>query len=226
MRASLIAGVAVAALGLGAAAARAGSPETPEPLTSIERYGIQVKPAPQEVLLAAHGSGLSLAQVAALRDFSWRWMNADRAPITVNAPEHGPDAAGVYRTASAARDYLVEQGVPPMAIQIVGYDAGGDAHAPIRVSFLHYQAQGPECGTSWSNLSDTRSNVAYPEFGCSITANIAAQVADASDFLRPRPADPTDPLRRENAINTYRAAAVTGTPMDPQADAAFSTVGQ
>jgi pilus assembly protein CpaD len=226
MRAPLIAGLALVALAAGAGAAQAGSPDAPAPLTSIERYGIQVKPAPQEVLLASHAAGLSLAQVDALRDFSYRWVNGDRGAITVGAPEHGPDSAGVYRTASAARDYLVEQGVPPMAIQIVGYDAGGDAHAPIRVSFTHYQAQGPECGQSWSNLADTRSNTSYPEFGCSITANIAAQVADASDFLRPRPADPADPLRRENALNTYRAAQVTGTPMDPQEDAAFSSVGQ
>jgi pilus assembly protein CpaD len=225
MRAYLIGGLALAALAA-VGTAHAGAPDTPEPVTSIEHFGIQVKPAPQEVLLAAHPAGLSLAQAAALRDFGWRWMNGDRSGITVNAPEHGPDSAGVYRTASAARDYLVDQGVPAMAIQIVGYDAGGDAHAPIRVSFMHYRAEGPECGLAWSNLSDTRSNVAYPEFGCAITANIAAQVADASDFLRPRPVDPTDPLRKENALNTYRSAQVTGTPLDPQADATFSSVGQ
>jgi len=226
MRAPLIASLAVMALCAGAGVAKADKVVERTPVTSTEHYGIQVKLAPQELLIAAHASGLSLPQTAALRDFGWRWMNADRAPITVSAPEHGPDSAGVYRTASAARDYLIEQGVPAPAIQIVGYDAGGDEHAPIRVSFTHYEAVGPQCGLSWSNLSDTHSNTSYPEFGCSMTANVAAQVADAADFLGPRASDPTDALRRENVIVAFRQAQVTSTPMDSQANATLSSVGQ
>jgi pilus assembly protein CpaD len=226
MRAPLIASLAFAALCAGAGVAKADKPDVRTPSTPSEQYAIEVKPAPLELMIAAHASGLSMAQTIALRDFTWRWINEDRAPITVSAPEHGPDSAGVYRTASEARDYLIDQGVPAQAIQIVGYDAGGDAHAPIRVSFVHVVAQGPQCGLSWSNLSDTRSNTAYPEFGCTITANIAAQVADAADFLHPRASDPPDAGRRQGAISTYRAAAMTGTPLDPQANAALSTVGQ
>ena len=226
MRATLIASVAFIALCAGAGVATAQTLQNPVPVTSTEQYGIRVKPAPLELLIAAHAAGLSVQQTVALGDFTSRWVNEDRAPITVSAPEHGPDAAGVYRTASAARDYLIAQGVPALDVQIVGYDAGGDPHAPIRVTFMHYQAEGPECGHAWSNLSDTHSNTAYPEFGCSLTANMAEQVADAADFLHPRASDPPDAMRRENAIITYRTAAVTGTPQDPQANATLSTVGQ
>jgi pilus assembly protein CpaD len=225
MRASLIAGLAVLALGVGAAA-HAEKADGPAPLLSLERYGIQVKQTPEEVMIAAHASGLSVNQSEVLRDFGWRWINEDRAAVTVSAPEHGPDQAGVYRTATGARDFLIGQGVPAASIQIIGYDAGGDPRAPIKVSFVHYQAEGPVCGESWSNLSDTHRNQAYPEFGCAVTANIAAQVADAADFLHPRASGPPDALRRENVLNSYRAALVTGTPMDPQANAALSTVGQ
>ena len=222
MRAPLFASLALAALCAGAGVAKAD----PTPLTSIERHPIEVKMAPMELMIAAHASGLSMAQTEALRDFSWRWINSGRAPITVNAPEHGPDSAGVYRTASAARDYLIEQGVPAPAIQIVGYDAGGDERAPIKVSFTHYVAEGPQCGLSWSNLSDTRSNTSYPEFGCAVTANFAAQVADAADFMHPRAIDPTDSSRRETEMGMYRQGQTTGTPLDSQANASLSSVGQ
>ena len=226
MRAKLIASLAVVALCAGAGVARADkATERPAAIES-ERYGIAVKPAPLELLIAAHASGLSLPQTAALRDFTWRWINGDRTPITVSAPEHGPDSAGVYRTASAARDFLIDQGVPAPSIEIVGYDAAGDEHAPIRVSFTHIVAEGPQCGLSWSNLSDTRSNSSYPEFGCAVTANIANQVADAADFLHPRASDPSDAVRRESVINTYRLPGVTGTPLDSQANASLSSVGQ
>jgi len=226
MRAPLIASLALVALCAGGGVAQADRFDARPAAIESEHYGIEVKPAPLELLIAAHASGLSAPQTAALRDFTWRWINGDRAPITVSAPEHGPDSAGVYRTASATRDYLIDQGVPPGSIQIVGYDASGDEHAPIKVSFPHIVAEGPQCGLSWSNLSDTRSNTSYPEFGCAVTANIAAQVADAADFLHPRASDPPDPMRRENAINTYRGAGITGTPQDPQANAALSSVGQ
>jgi pilus assembly protein CpaD len=226
MRAPLIASFAFVALCAGAGAAKADKAVDGGASIPSEQYAIQVKSAPLELMIAAHASGLSLPQTIALRDFTWRWINEDRAPIIVSAPEHGPDSAGVYRTASEARDFLIEQGVPAPAIEIVGYDAAGDVHAPIRVSFEHLVAEGPQCGQSWSNLSDTRSNSTYPEFGCSITADIAAQVADAADFLHPRASDPPDPTRRETAINTYRGAGVTGTPLDAQANAALSSVGQ
>jgi pilus biogenesis lipoprotein CpaD len=226
MRAPLIASLAFVALCAGASAAAADPASGHAAPISTEQFGIQVKPSPLELMIAAHASGLSLPQTDALRDFTWRWINEDRAPITVSAPEHGPDAAGVYRTASEARDFLIEQGVPSAAIQIVGYDAAGDAHAPIRVSFEHLIAEGPQCGQSWSNLSDTHQNQTYPEFGCSITANIATQVADAADFLHPRTSEPPDAVRRENAINTYRTPGITGTPQDAQANASLSSVGQ
>jgi pilus assembly protein CpaD len=231
MRPTLIASATLIALCVGVGAAAAQTPEgpttaNPTPVTSTEQYGIRVKPAPLELMIAAHAGGLTLPQAIALRDFTGRWMNADRAPITVSAPEHGPDAAGVYRTASAARDYLISQGVPTVAVQIVGYDAGGDPHAPIRISFMHYEAEGPQCGQSWSNLSDTHSNAAYPEFGCALTANMAEQVADAADFLHPRATDPPDAMRRENVIIAYRLPEITATPQDPQANATLSTVGQ
>jgi len=226
MRAPLIASLAFVALCAAAGVATADPADGHPAGLSSEQFGIQVKPSPLELMIAAHASGLSLPQTEALRDFTSHWINEDRAPITVSAPEHGPDAAGVYRTASEARDFLIAQGVPAAAIQIVGYDASGDAHAPIRISFAHLVAEGPQCGQSWSNLSDTHKNVAYPEFGCSITANVATQVADAADFLHPRTSEPTDAVRRENAIVAYRGPGITGTPQDVHANASLSSVGQ
>src|ERR1700729_797262 len=61
----------------------------PPPVTPSERSGIQAD---------------------ALHDFIGRWMQTDRAPITIKAPEHGPAQAAVYRTATGARDFLIGQG--------------------------------------------------------------------------------------------------------------------
>jgi pilus assembly protein CpaD len=197
------------------------------PILPTERYSIEVSPAPQEMKLAAHASGLSSTQADALGQFVHDWMAATGGEITLKAPEHGPDPAGAYRTVTGARDYLIARGVAPDKVRIVGYDAGGDAHAPILVGYMRYHAQGPDCGKAWSDLSKTYDNEGYPEFGCAVTANIAAQIADPADLLAPRASDAPDAQRRQVVLDKYRQGAQTSTAADPQADGSSSkTAGQ
>ncbi len=225
MRMPLIA--SLACLALGACASEESEPlAQARPVTPTEHFAIEVKPAPVELMLAAHGSGLSEAQAAALRDFMGRYDDADRGAITIKAPERGPDQSGVYRTATAARDYLISQGAAAGDVRIEGYDANGDGKAPVRVSFVAYHAQGPQCGNSWSDLAKQANNQVYREFGCALTANVAAQIADPADLLHPRASDPPDAERRADVLNKYRQGQITSTPKDPQADGAFSQVGQ
>ncbi|HEY3799214.1 MAG TPA: CpaD family pilus assembly protein [Caulobacteraceae bacterium] len=199
--------------------------EGPEPLTPTERYAIAVKPSPQELQLAVHPEGLSQTQVAALADFAGRYQAAEAGDVVLKAPEHGPDPAAAYRTAAGARDYLASQGVDPSRIRIVGYEAGGDAKAPVVVGFMRYEAKGPDCDHGWSNLSAIADNREYPEFGCAVTADIAAQIAYPQDLLQPHPTDPSDEQRRDSVIGKYRQGTPTSTSKDPQADGTFSGIG-
>ncbi len=194
----------------------------PPPITPSERYAIQVQPTPLELKLGVHDGGLSPTQVDALRDFVGRWMQTDRAAITIKAPEHGPTQAAVYRTATGARDFLIGQGVDPAAVRIVGYDAADDRAAPVVVGFVRYQANGPQCGRSWDNLASVYENREYAEFGCAVTANLAAQVAEPADLLHPREVGPPDAMRRQTVLDKYRQGALTATAKDSQANGAVS----
>jgi pilus assembly protein CpaD len=228
MRAPLwLAGLSLLALG-----ACASDPHSeraaadPPPITPSERYPIEVQPAPVELKLGAHLEGLSPTQTEALRDFVSRWNDADRGPITVKAPSHGPDPQAVYRTATGVRDWLIAEGAPPDDVRIVSYDAATDAKAPVLVGFLGYQAKGPHCD-HWGDLSKVLAdNETYKEFGCSITANIAAQVADPADLLHPRATTAADASRRQAVLDKYRQGASTSTAKDAQASGAISTTGQ
>jgi pilus assembly protein CpaD len=228
MRASLW----LASLGLLALCACATDPRAkkadadPPPITPSERFAIQVQPSPMELKLAVHDAGLSPNQADALRDFSGRWMQTNRAPITIKAPEHGPAQPAVYRTATAARDFLIGQGVAPDAVRIVGYEAADDRAAPVIVGFVRYQAIGPQCGRSWDNLAHVYDNREYAEFGCAVTADMAAQIAEPADLLHPRVADPPDAMRRQTVIDKYRQGATTATAKDSQANGAVSATAQ
>ena len=52
--------------------------------------------------------------------------------------------------------------------------------------------------------SKTYDNEGYPEFGCAVTANIAAQIADPADLLAPRASDAPDAQRRQVVLDKYR----------------------
>jgi pilus assembly protein CpaD len=229
MRPSLrLTGLSLLALGACATDAFAHGQKAvdPPPITPAERFSIQVDPSPLELKLAVHDAGISPPQADALRDFAGRWMQTDRAPITIKAPEHGPAQAAVYRTAAAARDFLIGQGVDPGAVRIVGYEASGDGGAPVVVGFVRYQARGPQCGRAWDDLARDYHADGYAEFGCAVTANIAAQMAEPADLLHQRDMDPPDAQRRQNVIDKYRQGAQTSTIKDSQANGAVSSTGQ
>jgi pilus assembly protein CpaD len=95
------------------------------------------------------------------------------------------------------------------------YPAGRDANAPIRFSYLHYVAEGPECGRWPTNLADDRRNLPYPNFGCAQQRNLAAQIANPADLLGPRSTTPADNERRQGVLTNYERGKPTAAEKSP-----------
>jgi pilus assembly protein CpaD len=108
---------------------------------------------------------------------------------------------------------------------MASYDAAGAAPV-ITVSYPRYKARGPECGRSWENLSSTHGNRPYDNFGCAVTANFAAQIANPADLLAPRALDAPDGGRRQVVLDKYRKGEISSTAKDQQASGAVSNVVQ
>lgn len=207
----------------GSAAACAGDHEPPASLalTATEQYPIRVTPRQDQIMLAAHAGGLSPAQSAALNDMINRWHDQGEAVIHIQTPKHGGEEA--YRSVAAIQDALYAFGVTPDKVDVVDYDPGARPNAPIIVGFLHYEAKGPECGREWTSFSHSMNNEANGNFGCAVTANVAAQVDNAGDFLAPRQSTPGDAGRRTTVLNKYRAGQITSSSADTQAKGTIST---
>jgi pilus assembly protein CpaD len=189
------------------------------PLTPTERFAPVVTQTADQILLAPHASGLSLAQKSAVDALVQRWRDTGGGPIVIRQPM-GARAEG-YRMAAAVQSRLTAAGVHESQVRVEqGDESIGGALA---VTFDSYAADGPRCGRDWKSFTHSSDNAVNSNFGCATTANFAAMIANPADLAAPRPMDPADAGRRENVITKYRAGTVTSTSSDSQATGHVST---
>ena len=195
--------------------------------TPSELYKLHAEDQSDEILLAVHADGLSAAQGEAVAALADRWRDGGGRSVQISAPLSAPsqsptDSVTAYKTAQAVRNRLIAAGVPAAAIEQRAYDAGGDPGAPLKVGFVRFQAAIATCGRNWENLTATEANVVQSNFGCAVTANMAAQIADPADIAGPRATTSADAGRRVTVIETYRKGAVTSANSDSKASGVIS----
>ena len=222
MSASRFIVLALAAALSGCASARTGQAIVGR--TPTEQWKAQMASQPEEIRLAVRAQGLSANQASALTGLAQSWRGAGAAELVLQAPVGGPEPDAVSRSGENARSFLVEQGVPAGQIRLVGYDAKGDARAPLIVGFMSHAVSIPACGRSWTNIAHSMTNQPQPNFGCAVTANMAAQVADPADLATPRTMDPADAQRRAVVLDKYRKGELTSSEKDDNATGAVSEV--
>ena len=194
--------------------------------TPTEHFQAKVTAADQEIRLAIHAQGLSPNQAEALSAFASDWREAEGGTITLSAPSGGAQSRAAFRAVEGARGVLIGQGVAADHIAVADYDAKGDAAAPLRIAYLRYRAEIPACGKSWTNVAHSADNEVQPNFGCAVSANMAAQIANPADLTRPRASTPIDTGRREGMLDKYRRGQATSSDKDDQAKGVISNVAR
>jgi pilus assembly protein CpaD len=184
--------------------------------TQVWAERVKVTPAPDEILLMVHATGLSDNQRVALQALVGRWLEAEGRELVVTAPN---DAGAM---AVQVRERLIFLGAPAAHVRIVGVDPSLPREPVLRVGFVRYEAEVPKCGQAWESLTATRDNKAYENFGCAVAANMAAQVANPEDLVRPRDMTPADAGRRDTVMGKYRRGEITSSARDDQASGAIS----
>lgn len=190
--------------------------------TPSQRFEAKVTPQPEEVRLAVHAQGVSARQADALAQLVDRWRQDEGGVIGIQAPSTGVDSSAAYRMSESARSFLIQRGVPADQIEITGYAPEGQAEPALLVGYLRFSAEIPECGKTWTNIAHSWKNDVQPNFGCAVTANAAAQIADPGDLLGPRRTTPQDAARRQNVLDKYRAGEATTSAENPGASGKIS----
>jgi pilus assembly protein CpaD len=210
----------LAAAGLAGCASHAAPPPTAA-RTPTEQFEPKVDDHVEGIQLAVHSGELSKAQVDALWGLVSTWRDSGSGQIQVETPQ-GPLAADM---AAKIEDALQGFGVRRDQFSLSFYPAEGPEPV-VRVSYKRYVASIPHCGEAFSDFTKTGNNTPQSDFGCAITANIAAMVANPADLASHRPEDPIDAGRRQVVLDKYRAGEATASALDAQADGTVSAVAK
>lgn len=189
-----------------------------------EQFPIAVTTAEREFGLVAHREGLSPRQREEVGRLLADWRRQGSGPVVIKIPLRA--SQDTLLAADRLDEFLRGNGLAAGQISRVGYDATGAAEAQLRIGFLAHAAQIPTCGLDHGSYTATGANRVNPNFGCAVSANVAAMAANPADLSGSRPEDPTDAGRRQVVLDKYRKGETTSSAKDEQADGAISDLAQ
>ncbi len=185
-----------------------------------QRHPILVsqEPATLSLRIASGSDGLTPSQRGRVMDFISRNKAGDagNSRFVISAPGGSANESAAMDAADDVRRLMLASGYSETSIAVEAYHAAG-REAPLRVSYMRYVADAPDCGQDWSeNLARSYQNTPYPNFGCASQRNLAVMVSNPADLLGPRTMTPRDANRRDDMYGKY----VKGQPLGAAAEAA------
>ncbi len=194
----------------------------------LERHPIMVSQQPETLTIAVPrgANGLSASQRADLISFAQaaRMSDAGNTRLVISAPSGSANETAAIAAVHDAGAVLRDSGFTEANINIEPFDAGGESSPPVKISFLRYVAEGPECGKFPTNLAREPRNLPAPNFGCSSQKNLAAMVLNPSDLLGPRKMESRTAERRLETWQKYIKGESSGA--DKSEEEKIETDGQ
>jgi len=183
-------------------------------IDSSQRHPILVsqEPTTHVIRVGRGSSGLSSSQRAQLLNFAdhYRVTDSGNSRLVVSVPSGGANEVSAMQAVGEIRSLLTDQGFGESSISVEAYSAEGAADPPIRVSYLRYVAEPPQCGDWSTNLAYEPTNLPYPNLGCSQQRNLAVMVANPADLLGPRSETARSGERRDQVWGKYVTGQPTG----------------
>ena len=172
---------------------------------------VSQRPATLNVRVARGSQGLTEGQRRQVAGFLEHYRNAgmSNSRLVIGVPAGSPNETAAMRAMTDVRRLIVDYGFSDSSISLEPYQGGRDSSAPIRLSYLHYVAEGPACGRWPTNLAEEPRNLDYQNYGCAQQRNLAAQIVNPADLLGPRSMTPSDPERRQVVIEKYQKGQST-----------------
>jgi pilus assembly protein CpaD len=176
-------------------------------LEPTQRHPIMVSQQPSNLSLkVSRGShGLTPHQKSQLVQFveKYRATDAGNSKIVVSVPSGAPNEVAAMRAVGDMRDIFASSGFSDASISVEPYHNDHEPQPPVRIQYLRYVAEGPECGRWTDNLAESPRNLAYENFGCAQQKNLASMIANPADLVGPRTMTPSNADRRSVVFEKY-----------------------
>jgi pilus assembly protein CpaD len=161
-----------------------------------------------EIFTGRTGGKLDHRQAEDVRGFARDYMQHGEGPIVAYLPSGG-NSHEINAGLSGIRAALAGGGAAGR-LHIAHYTPEGAGSAPIKLAYARLKA-GTQTHCSYSDsyalpstYRESNSNSSAYNFGCSYQKNLAAQVADPRDLVKPRQEGPIDVERRTTGIERIR----------------------
>jgi pilus assembly protein CpaD len=211
---------------LGACATMVTPPPGPVVATRADSHRIEVTQTTARMEINVDPANATLTEKAKsdLAEFATSYLRLGHGALILSTPSGGANADAASSVAGLARMALVNAGVSYGAVAGSTYDASGQSDAPVIVTFARFEAQAPDCAPIYTqDLAHQMDNQPWASFGCSMQANLAAEIEDPNDLQTPRPYDPRDSNRRATVMDLYRRGQVTHAQRDNDERVTVST---
>lgn len=153
--------------------------------------------------------GLTPAEIEQVRAFANDYLRLGRGNVVLSVPNGSANQGAAFQVAQDVQRLMFAIGVDFSRMSGGAYQATGQGHAPVVLSFARYEARAAEC-TPWSEMDPrkTASNLASERFGCAQNANLAAMVVDPGDLAGDRREEPRDAQRMQVGIEAHRQGSL------------------
>ena len=205
------------------------SPRFKSPFTLAnpnERHPIAVRQGEVTLDLAVYrgASGLNPSQKGQVYGFLRDYKSQSSDRLLIRAPSGGANETAAMRAYDEVRRAMKSAGINPAAVALEPYFGNGDPAAPLRLSYLQFVAEAPDCPDWSENIGRDPQNMPWPNMGCATQRNFAAMVANPEDLLHPRGETPRPGERRDTVWSKYVKGEVTISKRDPSEHANASEV--
>jgi pilus assembly protein CpaD len=196
------------------------SPRFKSPFTLAnpnERHPIAVRQGEVTLDLAVFpgSAGLNESQKNQVQNFLADYKSQSSDRLLIRAPSGGPNETAAMRAYDQLRRALRNAGIDPRSVALEPYFGNGDPAAPLRLSYLQFVAEAPDCPDWSENIGRDPQNMPWPNMGCATQRNFAAMVANPEDLLHPRGETPRPGERRDTVWGKYVKGEVTGSKWSP-----------
>jgi pilus assembly protein CpaD len=185
---------------------------------SLDRYPVQAQSKTDSLHFRWHENGISQNQIKALDQIAEQsaWVKDQPIDLEIISSE----SARSIEAGKRIVQYLLSKDVH--ARDITHLSGSSQPDDVISINKIEYRARLYDCNRTWENLSKTAKNNVYENFGCAVSSNLAAQVANPRNLVTPERPTSVDVGRKLTILSNYREGKLTASESDKDAKGTIS----